>query len=431
MSESPLRIDPRKADDFAAAMARERGVPPTAKAAPAPAAALRVVAPPRPDDVELGLAEIGGAVGLSLGGLIDGRLLIQGVSGSGKSWTLRRLVEQTQGRVQRILIDPEGEFADLSRELDFVELDAAALDLATVAAAAARLREHRLSARLDLSQCERERQLQIFAAFVRALIDAPREHWSSALVLVDEAHLFAPFGGSIDGAGSTRREAIGALTDLMSRGRKRGLAGVLATQRLARLAKSVASEAQNFLVGRNTLDLDIRRAAESLGWDSRRAFDRLPLLEPGDFAAVGPAFSRSPALLRVGAIRARHGGARPALQAPVEIGAAVGAARIGLHDLLEETKAAAIARGDVSRLPAGARAVRGFIKDPQAGIALRAYELLAPLAPEGAALADLRKVLDVEEKTFLFAIALLDSFGAIEFSGDSATRAVRISRGMR
>jgi len=54
MSESPLRIDPRQADDFAAAMARERGVPPTAKAAPA--AALRVVAPSRPDDVELGLA---------------------------------------------------------------------------------------------------------------------------------------------------------------------------------------------------------------------------------------------------------------------------------------------------------------------------------------------------------------------------------------
>jgi hypothetical protein len=47
-----------------------------------------------------------------------------------------------------------------------------------------------------------------------------------------------------------RRLSLAAMTNLMCRGRKRGLAGVIATQRLAKLAKNVAAEASNFLNAR-------------------------------------------------------------------------------------------------------------------------------------------------------------------------------------
>jgi DNA helicase HerA-like ATPase len=428
MSDAGPRIDPRAPSASARFLAARphAPAPPPAK----PAAPLRVVAALREDDIDLGASETGGSVGLSLGALLDGRLLIQGLSGAGKSWTLRRLLEQTEGRVQQLVIDPEGEFAGLSAELGMIELDASALDIASVAAAAARLREHRLSARLDLSQLERERQLVMFAAFARALIDAPAEHWSPALVVVDEAHLFAPFGGAIEGAGSVRREAIGALVDVMSRGRKRGLAGVLATQRLARMAKSVASEALNFLVGRNTLDLDIRRAAETVGWDARKASDRLPMLSPGEFVAVGPGFSRSPAVLKVGAARTRHAGARPGLAPPPKLDAA-GALLIDVDGLVAETRDAAERRGDLTALPAGARAVREFIRDPSALLALRIFEALKPLAPDGASLRELPGALDAAEKQIAFALALLDGFAAVEFSGDGAERAVRLGKGMK
>jgi DNA helicase HerA-like ATPase len=66
------------------------------------------------------------------------------------------------------------------------------------------------------------------------------------MVAIDEAHLFAPFGGQSTVTTPVRKAATGAIVDLMSRGRKRGLAGVLATQ-LARL-KSVVSEVHNFLL---------------------------------------------------------------------------------------------------------------------------------------------------------------------------------------
>lgn len=108
MADAPLRIAPSAAAGFAIAMQRERGVAPGPAKPPAP---LRAVPSLREDDVDLGQSETGGAIGISLGALIDGRLLIQGLSGAGKSWTLRRLIEQTHGRTQQIVIDPEGEFA--------------------------------------------------------------------------------------------------------------------------------------------------------------------------------------------------------------------------------------------------------------------------------------------------------------------------------
>lgn len=212
----------------------------------------------RPADIDLGKTEHGETIGLDLARLLDGRMLVQGASGAGKSWTLRRLIEQTAGRVQQIIVDPEGEFRSISEAYGHFHVEAYKLDTAALAVLAARVRAHRISVLLDMSELDREGQLQAIAAFFEALVNAPRAHWHACLVFVDEAHLFAPFGGQSSAATSVRRAAIGAVVDLMSRGRKRGLAGVLATQRLARLAKSVASEMHNFLVGMNTLDLDNR-----------------------------------------------------------------------------------------------------------------------------------------------------------------------------
>ena len=96
------------------------------------------------------------------------------------------------------------------------------------------------------------------------------------------------------------------MTNLMCRGRKRGLAGVIATQRLAKLAKNVAAEASNFLMGRTFLDIDMARAADLLGHgaapgrgDPRPAARHLPRARPGDRAAPGGGGDR----------RGRHAGA--------------------------------------------------------------------------------------------------------------------------
>ncbi|TCN30317.1 ATP-binding protein [Sinorhizobium americanum] len=380
--------------------------------------------------VDLGLSDLGGRIGFDLEKLLDGRLLVQGASGAGKSWTLRRILEQTHGKVPQIIIDPEGEFRSLAEHFDFPVLDGARLDAHALAIAATRARAHRLSVLLDLSEVDREAQMQAATAFINALIDAPREHWTPALVMIDEAHLFAPFGGQSVAPSSVRKAATIAVTDLMSRGRKRGLAGVLATQRLARLAKSVSSEMLNFLIGLNTLDLDIRRAAETIGWDARKAFDRLPMLAPGDFVASGPAFCRSPAVLRIGPIVTRHIGARPEIAAPQAVDAGGAAALMDLEALMAASEEDATLRGEAG-LPAGTKAVRGFIRDPAFGDTGLIWGALQPLAPEGALVFDLAKHLKVGAERVFAALALLDQFGVIEISETADGKAARVANDMR
>lgn len=382
----------------------------------------------RPGDIELGELDTGGPLGLSLTKLIAGRLLIQALSGAGKSWTLRRLIEQTQFHVQQIVIDPEGDFRGLAKQLGLLHLDGSKLDTAALALAAARAREHRVSLVLDLSDLTPEDQMKALTAFLNAAIGAAREHWHPCLVAIDEAHLFAPFGGWTE-LPLVRKACIAAVVDLMSRGRKRGLTGILATQRLARLHKSVVSDIQNFMVGLNTLDLDIRRAAETIGWDARKAFDRLPMLSPGEFVAVGPAFSRSPAALKVGPVTTLHLGATPELRAPEAIDPGAAARALSLDDLLAASAADQETLDAHAKAP-GQRIVRMFIRDPAFPDAGRLFAALAKLAPDGARVSSLNRHLGKTADQVAAALALLFEYDAVEFDGEGDERAVRVAKGM-
>ena len=250
--------------------------------------------------VDMGKDERGASVPIDLEELLATRLLVQGNSGSGKSHLLRRLLERSAGQVQQVVIDPEGDFVTLSGAYGHVVIEAADYSEREIARIAGRLREHRASVVLSLEGLEAEGQMRCAAAFLSALFDAPREHWYPALVVVDEAQLFAPSGGG-EVAEDVRRASLSAMTNLMCRGRKRGLAGVIATQRLAKLAKNVAAEASNFLMGRTFLDIDMARAADLLGMERRQA-EAIRDLPRGRFLALGPAVSRRPVTVTIGKV---------------------------------------------------------------------------------------------------------------------------------
>lgn len=233
--------------------------------------------------------------------LLATRLLVQGNSGSGKSHLLRRLLEESAGMVQQVVIDPEGDFPSLADKFGHVVIDGAAYSPGEIEALARRIREHRASVVLDLDGLEVEQQIRCAAQFLTALFDAPREHWYPALVVVDEAQMFAPAAAG-EVAEDTRRMTMTAMTNLMCRGRKRGLAGIVATQRLAKLAKNVAAEASNFLMGRTFLDIDMIRAADLLGMERRQA-ERIRELERGHFLALGPAITRVPLAVKIGPVQ--------------------------------------------------------------------------------------------------------------------------------
>lgn len=201
--------------------------------------------------------------------------------------------------MQQCIIDPEGDFVTLADKFGHVVVEGERTD-AELIGIATRIRQHRVSCVLSLEGLDIEQQMRSAGVFLNAMFDADREYWYPVLVVVDEAQMFAPSVAG-DVTEEVRKISLGAMTNLMCRGRKRGLAGVIATQRLAKLAKNVAAEASNFLMGRTFLDIDMLRAADLLGMD-RRTAEMFRDLKRGSFVALGPALSRRPLKVTIGAV---------------------------------------------------------------------------------------------------------------------------------
>ena len=228
----------------------------------------------------------GGKLECDLPALVDTRLLIQANSGGGKSWLLRLIAERAG--IQTIVLDNEGEFASLREAVDMLLVGAGGELLANprhAALLARRLIEYKVSAVIDLYDLKLSERRQFVTLILDSLIHLPRELWRPTLVILDEAHIYCPERGSGEA------ESTDPVISLMSQGRKRGYAGIIATQRLSKLHKDAAAEANNVIIGRTWLDADQARAGDALGLSKS---DRLKLrdLQQGEFYAFGPAFSR-------------------------------------------------------------------------------------------------------------------------------------------
>src|SRR6185369_5184167 len=177
----------------------------------------------------IGRSTEGRDIRVSVDRLIETRAIIMSRSGGGKSWALRRLLEQTNGQVQQIVIDVEAEFFTLREKFDYVlaggaEGDCPA-DTRSAAMLARKLLELRVSAIIDIYELKAHDRIRLVRLFLESLIESPKSLWHPCLIVIDEAQLFAPE--------STKCESTQAVIDLMTRGRKRGFAGILATQRPA------------------------------------------------------------------------------------------------------------------------------------------------------------------------------------------------------
>jgi hypothetical protein len=305
------------------ALRREgRGFGPNGAGAPVPPPKPAAVPPReiRDGEILLGHASNRDAIGLGLVKLIDGRLLIQGNSGAGKSTLLRLLFEQAFGKVQLLLLDRDGEFSILDVAV-FTSADVLRIG---GEAFARHLREHRYSAIVDLSDATSEDAVATAADIATGLVEAPAEHWHPLLVLVDEAQTLVPRYDPGDVEQETRKRCIRALADLMGRGRKRGLAGIITTGRIAETSTPVVSKATNVIVGRTVFDRDVDRCGNLLGFTAGQSRP-LRTLADGEFIGIGPALGAARVRFRAGAVRSRHKGKAPDVVAPPAISATAAA----------------------------------------------------------------------------------------------------------
>lgn len=219
--------------------------------------------------------------------LIANRALAWGNSGSGKSVLMRLLFEAFAPQFPVLIIDAEGEWSSVRSHFNVAligprddQVDAPA-DPRLAGDIALRLLGLNCSAVLDLSELVLAEQQRFVRLLLEGLIAAPSRLHGPRLIMIDEAQQFAPESGDA--------ESRAAVVDLMRRGRKRGLGGLVATQRLSDLSKSVVAEANNRFVGRLAADVDLKRASELLGFTGRSQWPALRTLKPGEFFVTGPA----------------------------------------------------------------------------------------------------------------------------------------------
>lgn len=233
--------------------------------------------------------------------LLKTRLLVDANSGGGKSYLIRKIVEETHGHFQQIILDIEDDFSSLREKYDFILAGAGgdiSVDPRTAEVFAHKILELEADVIVNLYELKQHQRIQFVKTFLESMIDAPKKLWHPTFVYLDEAHMFAPEG--------KRSESLNAVIDMASRGRKRGFCLVPATQRLAKLDKDVAAECRNKLIGLANIEIDRRRAAEELGLTDKETILSLRDLGEGEFYAVGPAFDRGLNRVQIGKVKTTH-----------------------------------------------------------------------------------------------------------------------------
>jgi hypothetical protein len=234
--------------------------------------------------------------------LSDTRALFNASSGLGKSWLLRLTAEHVASSIQTIIVDPEGEYPTLREKLDILivsENGDLRADIRSARLLARRLAETGVSAVIDLYELPGKddpwlKRRMFVSEFVSELMNLPKSLYHPMLVMVDEAHQFAqekPSGDSMMWNGKKVYPAMlsrSAIRSMMSAGRKRGIGGLLATQRISKIDKDSIADVRNYFIGGSTLDIDQQRAGDILGMSKAESVT-LRDLDPGMFYAFGPA----------------------------------------------------------------------------------------------------------------------------------------------
>lgn len=237
------------------------------------------------------------AKGLSLPlDLITDRVCILATTGAGKTYLMRVIVEEVlKARQQVVVLDPKGDFWGLRSTVDGKgpgfpipvfggEHADLPLEEGSGKFIAELIVKERLSAILDVSLFSKGKAEAWATDFAEAFYHRNRE---AMMLAIDEAHTFAPqkFKG--------RERMLGAFTDLVTKGRKRGIGTLLASQRSALLNKDVLDLTATLIVLRTGSSRD-RDAID--GWIEynataevrRQIMGDLPKLNDGEAWIYSP-----------------------------------------------------------------------------------------------------------------------------------------------
>lgn len=246
------------------------------------------------------IIDIGTKINLDI--LLRSKLYIQADSGGGKSYAIRKLAESVGSKVQQIVLDAEGDFVTLREEFNFALVSKDGdipLSVEYAETLALKILETNISVIIDLYELKAHQRLLFVQRFLNALMNASKTLWHDCVVYIDEADIFCP-------QGDEKTDHARAVIDFCTRGRKRGYAAILATQRISLVSKSALAQCRNKLIGLCTLDIDQKRAGAELGFTDKQKILGLRNLAVGEFYAFGPAISKEVKKIKIAKVVTSH-----------------------------------------------------------------------------------------------------------------------------
>ncbi len=216
---------------------------------------------------------------------ISGRCVaVLGVRNSGKSSTAAVICEELL-RIGHpfIVLDIDGEYWGLRERWEVLTAGTGAHTEVTLrpeqtGALAEVVLARRVPVVLDLSEWSKEEGYEAVYRLAEALWKLAGDLRVPCMVIIEEAHEWVPEGVKTD-----LRELLARIA---LRGRKRGLGAVIVSQRSAKVAKDVLSQAEVYFCHKVTHPADLSVYKDLVPWPGKQVEQIVPALQPGEAILV-------------------------------------------------------------------------------------------------------------------------------------------------
>ena len=217
---------------------------------------------------------------LDLEEIIGQCVAILGIRGSGKSNTAGVIFEELlRHRYPMSIVDIEGEYFGLKEKYevlvvgtgDGVEIE---IDPDCAGEIAQVSMEENVPVVLDLSGFLSDERTELLKAYLSSLWNLAGTLRRPYIIGIEEAHEFIPQG--------VKTELKEMIARIALRGRKRGLGGIIVSQRSAKVDKDVLSQAGMLFLHRVVHEVDMRVYSELLPWRKNEVKEIVNSLDTGD-----------------------------------------------------------------------------------------------------------------------------------------------------